>query len=279
MASAHSVHHFAFLSGSAESEIAFHEDVLGLETVRRGQVHVRGRAATELRFGASAAPAWGFLKVTCLGDDGPRGRIGSNGPKTANMSVPPGSLDYWQRRLLDARIESERTAHLGTNRLGFRHPAGVTYSLVEDDSDWGAVKSMNAPPEYAIRGLHGVTISLMDVRETHDFLVDLLAAKHVTQDLAWGLYEFGPGGPGNRIELLHEPYRAPGTWAFAVGAPHHVGLDAGSHEQRRKLCERLIDAGYPDISASADDGTFDSVWIRAAGGTLLELLTEHASPA
>lgn len=196
-------------------------------------------------------------------------------PKAAHLSVAPGALDYWQRRLFDAHVESERATRLGSNRLEFRHPSGVANSLVEDGAEWAGTTSPKLPLEYAIRGLHSVTISLMDVRETHDFLVDLLAASHVTQDLAWGLYEFEPGGPGNRIELLHEPYRAPGTWAYAVGAPHDVGLDTGRHEQRRELCERLLDAGYPDISASAGNGTFDSIWVRAAGGTLLELLAKR----
>lgn len=274
MASPHRIHHFAFIAGSPDPEIAFHEGVLGLQTVEQCEVTARGRRATQLWFGSSASPRQSFLKVTCLGDDGPRGRLGSNGPKTANLSVAPGTLGYWQRRLRDARTESERTTRLGTDRLEFEHPTGVALSLVEDPPLAG-MASLDEPTDYTIRGLHSVTISLMDVRETHDFLVDLLAARHVTQDLAWGLYEFEQGGPGNRIELLHEPYRAPGTWAYAVGAPHHVGLDTGSHEQRRELCERLLDAGYPDISASAENGAFDSIWVRAAGGTLLELLAER----
>jgi glyoxalase family protein len=274
MASPRRIHHFAFIAGTPEPEIAFHEGVLGLQTVEQREVTARGRRAIQLWFGASASPREGFLKVTCLGDDGPRGRLGSNGPKTANLSVAPGTLDYWQRRLHEAHVESERTTHLGADRLEFEHPTGVSYSLVEDPPSPDGSAPPNEPSEYTIRGLHSVTISLMDVRETHDFLVELLAARHITQDLAWGLYEFEQGGPGNRIELLHEPYRAPGTWAFAVGAPHHVGLDTGSHEQRHRLCERLIDAGYPDVSSSAQHGTFDSVWVRAAGGTLLELVAE-----
>ena len=273
MAMTHTVHHFAFVAGAAEPEARFHEQILGLETIQRAAVSARGREAAQLSFGASADSARGFLKVTCLGGDGPHGRLGSNGPKTANLSVPPQALDYWQDRLHDAHVESQRTSRLGTHRLEFLDPSGVPYALVEDEAEWGGTTSPRLPLEYAIRGLHSVTISLMDVRETHDFLVDLLAAAHVTQDLAWGLYEFAPGGPGNRIELLHEPYRAPGTWAYAVGAPHHIGLDTGSQAQRRMLCERLLGAGYPDISGGAENGTPGPVWVRAAGGTLLELLT------
>lgn len=157
------------------------------------------------------------------------------------------------------------------NGWSSRTPRRSSTPWVETDGNHMAADG-SIDPAFAIRGLHSVTVSLMDVREMHSFLVDVLEAQHVRQDLAWGLYTFGadPRAPG--LELLHEPYRAPGTWTYAVGTPHHIAMDASHPERREHLRARLLDAGYADVSAVADDKGFTSVWVRTPGETLVDLL-------
>jgi glyoxalase family protein len=262
------VHHFAYSTTEADREIEFHERVLGLRCVRREPVTLRGRSGEQVVFGVTADPAQGFLVAYCLGADGPTGRQGSNGPKSPNLAVPAGSLDHWQARLHDAHVESEVDELLGTKRLAFTAPSGVVYTLVESPRTGEAAGTGDVDPAVAVRGLHSVTISLMDVRETHAFLLDLLGAEHVTQDLASGYYQLSePGSAG--IELVHEPYRAPGTWTYAVGTPHHIGLTA---EGREHLCDLLRDAGYPDVSEVVPGTDHSSVWVRTPGGALVALV-------
>ncbi|HWT92646.1 MAG TPA: hypothetical protein VN238_06590 [Solirubrobacteraceae bacterium] len=272
MSHAPALHHFASTAGDPTVEIAFHEEVLGLVTVRSDVIVAHGREATRLTFAAAADARGGKLEVTCLGAEGRKGRLGSNGPKSANLAVPEGSLDFWQERLHDAHVPTERVQRLGTDRLELETPSGVAYAFVAAPELDNPGASGTVGPEHAVRGLYSVTLTLMDVRETDAFLVELLDARHVEQDIAWGSYELGAGGPGNRIELLHEPYRAPGTWAYAVGTPHHIALDVGDPEARAQLCERLRDAGYPDISPTSVDGALDAAWVRTPGGTLVGLV-------
>ncbi|HET6509009.1 MAG TPA: VOC family protein [Baekduia sp.] len=268
MSAVRGLHHFALTVGDVDDEITFHERVLGLTVVRRTPIDARGRAAEVLELGTSAGES-GFLHSICLGSVGPVGRLGSNGPRSANLAVPPGSLGFWRTRLFDAHIAAEHVTRLGTERLELTHPAGVLLSLVEADDPRPAGNGAIGP-DHAIRGLHSVTLSLMDVRETHDFLVGVLDADHDLQDLAWGRYRLGED-PGATIELLHEPYRAPGTWTFAVGTPHHVAFDAGTIVDRERLCARLRQAGYADVSPEVADGDSTSVWVRTPGGTLVDL--------
>jgi len=266
------VRHFATVSRDAAAEIDFHETVLGLRLVGRRPVRAHGAAAERLDFAPQVDGASAVVSVICLGPDGSTGRLGSNGPRSANFAVPLGTLDYWEARLWEHHVRGVRVRHLDSDRLEFAHPEGVTYALVAADAAAGspAVSGGPVPAERAITGLHGVTISLMDVREAHAFLVDLLGAKHAAQDLEWGLYQFD-GQEGTRgIELLHEPYRAPGTWAYAVGTPHHIALDVISPEGRAQLRRTLLDAGYLDVAPTADEEQ-DSLWFRAAGGTLIDL--------
>ena len=279
MTTVRGVHHFAFSTAEASREVDFHEGVLGLRTVRREKVTLRGRESELLAFGVTDDPADGVLLAYCLGRGGPAGRQGSNGPKSANLSVPPGSLLYWQARLYDAHVDSVAEERFGVKRLSFAHPSGVPYTLVEADTRAPAAPAGTREETFAISGLHSVTISLTDVRETHAFLVDLLDAEHVEQDLASGYYQLGADAAAAGIELLHEPYRAPGTWTYAVGTPHHIGLDASDAGEREQLRGRLLDAGYADVSPVVGGDLFSSVWVRTPGGTLADLLCPQVAVA
>ena len=266
------VHHFAYSTTEADREIEFHEEVLGLRCVRREPVTLRGRSSERVTFGVTEDPAQGFLLAFCLGADGPTGRQGSNGPKSPNLAVPAGSLDYWQARLHDAHREPQVDEVLGAKRLVFTAPSGVSYVLVESGQAGPSPASGDVDPAAAISGLHSVTISLMDVRETHAFLLDLLGAEHVTQDLSSGYYQLAAAGSAG-IELLHEPYRAPGTWTYAVGTPHHIGLTT---DARDALSDLLRDAGYPDVSGVMTGTDYSSVWVRTPGGALVDLVDPSA---
>ena len=275
MTSIRNVHHFAYSTSEAEPEIRFHEDVLGLRLVSREPATLRGISGEQLVFGVTDAPADGFLVAFCLGADGPTGRQGSNGPNSPNLSVPAGSVDSWQSRLHDAHVEGTVDEVLGTKRLVFTAPSGIRYTLVETGPS--ASGSVEGDPGTAVRGLHSVTVSLMDVRETHSFLLDLFGGEHTEQDLASGYYQFSAGAEGAGIELLHEPYRAPGTWTYAVGTPHHVGLDVADVSSREQICERLREAGYLDVSPVVDGADSSAVWVRAPGGALVALVCRETS--
>jgi len=271
--SVRSVHHFAYSTSDAEREIRFHEDALGLRCVSREHQTLRGLPCEQLVFGVTEEPAQGFLVAFCFGADGPTGRQGSNGPKSPNLSVPAGSLGYWQARLHDAHIESRIEEFSDTKRLVFTPPSGIDYALVETgQADAVPISNGDVAAASAVRGLHSVTISLMDVRETHSFLLELFGSTHTSQDLASGYYQLSAGADGAGIELLHEPYRAPGTWTYAVGTPHHVALDVDDEASREQLCGRLRNAGYHDVSPVVPGANTSSVWVRAPGGALVALV-------
>jgi len=267
--SVRSVHHFAYSTSEAEREIRFHEDVLGLRCLSREPATLRGLSAERLVFGGSTDPGHGFLVAYCLGADGPTGRRGSNGPDSPNLSVPAGSLGHWQARLHDAHVEGQVEEVFGTKRLAFTAPSGIPYALVESDEPDSVPVSGSVAAALAVRGLHSVTVSLMDVRETHSFLLDLFGGEHTVQDLASGYYRFAEGAG---IELLHQPYRAPGTWTYAVGTPHHIGLAVDDEASRERLCERLRDSGYHDVSSVVEGAGSSTVWVRAPGGALVALV-------
>ena len=58
------------------------------------------------------------------------GRRGTNQTKAVCLSVPDGSLDYWQRRLAEAGLEVVEDERFGEKVLCFAHPCGIEYELV-----------------------------------------------------------------------------------------------------------------------------------------------------
>jgi glyoxalase family protein len=254
------VRHVAFAAPDADAEVAFHEGVLGLRTVARRPAPELGAGVEIVLFGAGEGPADAFLQIICVGSGRPPGRLGGNGPYSVNLSVPRDSLPAWERRLRDAHVTAERVVRLGGERIELRHPLGLTYSLVAADG---------GGPGEGIRGLHGATLSLVDVRDCHAFLTEILGATHERQDVADGVYRFEPDAPG--IELVHEPYRSPGTWTLASGTPHHVAIEVDGVEPLRLLRTRLREAGLADVSEVTEVGGVASTWVRIPGGTLVEL--------
>lgn len=264
------IHHVGISVGDAAEDRIFHEEVLGLRLASSTTDATDGRVHQLFDTGTGEPGTLiSSLSVTASGE----ARRGSNAPKSVNLSVPPQALAFWRERLHEHYVESESDELWGQSRLTFTHPSGIGYSLVAVEGDERAVNPQaDVPAEYAVRGLHSVLISLMDVREFTDFLRDLVGADHVDQDGGLGLFRLGDG-PATTIEVVHEPYAAPGTWRFAPGTPHHVGFDVGSAQEREQLRSIIAAHGYPDISAESDGDGFNSMWFRAPGGILVDLVS------
>jgi glyoxalase family protein len=269
MAALKRIHHVGISAGDPADDRTFHEEVLGLRLAQRAEL---GGARVRQVYDTTAGEPGTIVSSLCLGGNAGEGRRGSNTPKVVNLSVPTAALPFWRERLHDHHVESGAETLLGGERVTFAHPSGVEYSLVAVDGDQRPVNEHSeVPAEYAIRGLHGVTISLMDVREFTDFLLDVLGADHAEQDGGLGLFRVGDG-PATSLEVIHEPYTAPGTWRYAAGTSHHLALDAGAATDRGRLRERIAEQGYPDVAEETNGDGFDSMWLRAPGGILLDLV-------
>jgi glyoxalase family protein len=268
------IHHVGISAGDPAEDRAFHEEVLGLRLAHSAEL---GNSRVHQLYDTGSGEAGTVVSSLCLGENGGPGRRGSNSPKVANLSVAPAALPFWRERLHEHHIESGSEDLLGGERVTFAHPSGVEYSLVAVAEDERTVNEHSeVPVEYAIRGLHSVTISLMDVREFTDFLLEVVGADHVDQDGGVGLFRLGDG-PASLLEVIHEPYTAPGTWRYAAGTSHHVGLDAGGAGDRERLRGRIAERGYNDLSAASEQDHFSSMWLRAPGGVLVDLVATDAS--
>jgi glyoxalase family protein len=276
MAALKRIHHLGISAGDPAEDRAFHEEVLGLRLAHSAEL---GEGRVHQLYDTGSEEPGTLVSSLCLGENGAGGRRGSNTPKVVNLSVAPAALPFWRERLHDHHVESGSEQLLGGERVTFAHPSGVEYSLVAVADDERPVNQHSeVPAEYAVRGLHSVTISLMDVREFTDFLLEVIGADHVDQDGGLGLFRLGEG-PASSLEVIHEPYTAPGTWRYAAGTSHHVGFDAGGAGEREALRARIAERGYRDLSAASDEDHFSSMWLRTPGGVLVDLVATDSAPA
>jgi glyoxalase family protein len=161
---------------------------------------------------------------------------------------------------------------LGKRRLQFAHPCGIPYSLVgvEGDARKG-FSGADVPPEHAIHGAFGVTVSVRLADEMIEFLEQGLGAKRTASGEGIESFEIGDGGHGKVVELVEEPDVEPGTWKFGEGTVHHVAWDAVTSESQQELKDLIEGLGYTDVSDVKDRQYFHSCYVRSPSGALFEL--------
>jgi len=118
--------------------------------------------------------------------------------------VPADSIGFWADRLAAAGVEHSRSARFGTERLHFRHPCRIHYSLVGDPSpDTREPYEGSVKAEHAIRGAYGTTTSVRESEPMMFFLTEGLGAKLLQSDSAHHQFQLGDDGHGRMFELAY----------------------------------------------------------------------------
>jgi glyoxalase family protein len=271
MALANGNHHLTLSVGGAQEDYDFHTRALAMRSVKKTVLFDGKAPIYHLYYANANGDASSVITTFPFRQAGIMGRRGTNQVKVINLAVPKGSLGFWQRRLADHGIASERIMLLGTERLSFAHPCGIPYALVEVEGDSrvgfteGGVAS-----EAAIHGSYGVTVSLHMAEEMAEFLEDGMLGTREASEGAAERWRVGDG-PGNFVELVEEPDVPRGTWRFGEGTVHHVAFDLGTPERQMALKLDLEGLGYTDVSEVKDRQYFNSCYVRTPGGPLFEL--------
>jgi glyoxalase family protein len=259
--------------GPVQEDYDFHTRTLGLYNVKRTALYDGKVPIYHLYYANRRGDASTILTTFPFRQAGVMGRRGSNQIKLLNLSVPADSIGFWADRLKSHGISFEEVEIFGTQRLHLAHPCGIEYALVgetapDDREPWDG---NGVPAEHAIRGAHGVTISVHDPEEMGEYIVtglsgELMGERGPRQEFEVGTTE----GHGRRIEILHEPDVRVGTWKFGEGTVHHVAWDVGDAKRQQELKDWLEGLGYTDCSEPKDRGYFHSVYNRSPGGALFE---------
>jgi glyoxalase family protein len=267
-------HHLTFCVGGAQEDYDFHCRLLGLKSVKKTVLFDGEIPIYHLYYGNRLGDASTLLTAFPYRQAGWMGKRGTNQSKALLLSIPVGSIGFWSHRFNDHGVEHDYLELFGTERLNFRHPCGIEYTLVGDPEPDSRepYSGGGVPTEHAIRGAYGTTTSVREVEPQAYFLTEGLNAKQLSSAGMHHQFQIGDDeGHGRMLELVEEPNLPQGTWHFGEGTIHHHALDAGTAENQLVVKDYIVGLGFTDVSDVKDRGYFFSVYMRSPGGALIEL--------
>lgn len=264
-------HHVTACVEGAQEDIDFCTAVLGARLIKQTVLLDGEHGVYHLYYADPGASVGNVLTSFPYKQRGIRGRPGTGQVKTIGLSVPASSLEFWAERFERLGVEhAAPVERFGRRTLGFAHPAGLGFELVEDDGDdrtpWATEE---IPTDSAIRGLRQVTLSLRETRESEVFMNEL-GFRESGREGRFTRFELGTGGPSRTVDFEHEPDVPAGTWTYAAGTVHHIAFAIEGEAEQLALKAHLEGLGYVDVSEIKNRNYFRSIYVRMPGGVLFE---------
>ena len=265
------LHHVTAISGAPQRNLDFYARVLGLRFVKR-TVNFDDPSVYHLYYGnETGAPgtAMTFFPWEHL----PPARRGTGEVAQTAFSVPAGSLDFWRERVARLGVaHQEAEARFGEAALTLADPDGLPLALVaaaEPDprAPWTTAE---IGAEHAVRGFHGVTLTLDVGAATMELLTEVMGYEQVASEGEVQRYATPHGATARYVDIVEAPNGAP-PWS-GLGAVHHIAFAVADDEAQDQFRRRLINAGHP-VTPRIDRTYFHSIYFPTPGGVLFEIAT------
>jgi glyoxalase family protein len=251
------IHHVTSVAGSAQGNVDFYTDRLKLRLVKR-TVNFDDPGTWHLYYGDRTGSP-GTLITFFPWQGVPEGRPGAGEVAVTAYAVPRGALESWRDSL---GLETQPTERFGAPVLALRDTDGSRLELVgTDPGDEGE----------AIRGFHGVTLTVARPEPTARLLVDLLGLETAGEED--GRLRLAAAGAGDArfVDIVGAPAAVPAR--LGSGSVHHVAFRARDDEEQAAFSEALRTAGF-DVTPVRDRQYFRSIYFREPGGVLFEIATD-----
>ena len=274
------LHHLTAVSASIRENFRFYTDVMGMRLVKRSvnqddvsayhlfYADARGTPGTDLTFFDWAVP---------------RERRGTRSITRTGLRVHgAAALEWWAHRLDEHRIAHGPVAERdGRLTLDFEDREGQRLALVDDGGHgdppvpW---ERSPVPPEYQVRGLGPVVMSVPTLHPTDVLLTKVLMMRPVREypqpdnpRLMVHVFQMGEaGGPHAELHVAVQP-ELPVVYPGAGGV-HHVAFRTPD-TQYDAWTDRLATLGVPN-SGPVDRYWFRSLYLREPNGVLFEIATD-----
>jgi glyoxalase family protein len=267
-----SLHHVTATVGEAQPDLDFYRLLLGLRLVKK-TVNFDNHRVYHFYYGdehGTPGTIW-----TTFPYHGHGVRVGTHGAgqvTVTSFSVPLQSLEFWTRRLTDARVTVNRgQPRFGETSIVAIDPSGLAIELVATPDDSRAPWDRGGVPgEVAIRGLHSVTMTVRDRDTSASFMNELLGYEAHASSADRVRMGINGGGPGKQIDL-HVAPDAPAA-VNGIGTVHHVAMAISGEDAQLRLREELVRRSH-QVTPVMDRQYFRSIYFREPGGVLFEVAT------
>jgi glyoxalase family protein len=270
MISTAGIHHVTAIATDAQRNVDFYTRVLGLRLVKV-TVNFDDPSSYHFYYGDTLGSPGSILTFFAW-PAGFRGRTGSGQVGYTALSVPPGSLGWWRHRLEDSGREAEEVMTLFERAvLPFTDHDGLALELVEDadDTRQGWIGT-GIQPQYAIRGIHGVTLHETSIAPVSHLLTDEFGFRQTGEEIGRVRFETGAGGAGAIIDVQVLSGRRGTT---GPGQVHHVAWRTPSDDTQLNWRATLERSGI-GVSPVMERNYFRSIYFREPGGVLFEVATD-----
>lgn len=266
------LHHVTATVDDAQRDVDFYTRMLGMRLVKK-TVNFDNHHVYHFYYGDEVGhPGTLFTTFPYKGKGVPRGVKGRGQITSTSFSVSRAALGAWAERFQELGVR----AQAGENRFGdetvaVEDPSTLAIELVGTDRDQrGPWIAPDRDPALAIRGLHGVTLSMGSPARSVEFLTRVLGYAVVGSEGGRTRLHVGEGGPGKMLDIVEAP-DAPQA-INGLGTVHHVAMAVATADDQLEFRERLVSLGVP-VTPVLDRQYFQSIYFREPGGVLYEIAT------
>ena len=272
MSAANGIHHVSAIAGDAQRNVDFYAGVLGLRLVKK-TVNFDDPTAYHLYYGDEQGSP-GSLITFFPYPRSRKGRAGVGQVAQTSLTVPPGAIGFWLHRFVTLGVDHDAPSRrFGQTTLLFRDRDGLQLELVTADgaTDARPWTSRSISADYAIRGVHGVTLWEHSIEATEQVLAEGLGFRRDATEEGTTRFVVADGGPSRVVDV-----RAVGGFLAPVGGAgtvHHVAFRAANDSVELALRDTMAGLGLAPTPVM-DREYFRSVYFREPGGVLFELATD-----
>ncbi len=265
------LHHVTAIASNPQRNLDFYTELLGLRFVKR-TINFDDPGTYHFYFGDDIGSPGTILTFFPWPNAMP-GSVGVGETSATAFSVPAGSLEFWEKRLLDAGIPVEQgEARFGDAVLSFADPDGMRLEMIGQETGAAAhaPRTSTVPAEHSVRGFFGVTLCEAGFEGTAAVLEKMGLVKTAEEG---NRYRFSAPGAalGSHIDVLVQPQLMYGR--MGAGSVHHIAFRAPDDAAQRSWREELKTVRL-DITPVLDRTYFHSIYFREPGGVLFEIATD-----
>lgn len=263
-------HHISTFSRDLKENNWFYTEVLGL---RRVKVTVNQNLPEmyHIFYGDQEGSAGNDFTFFDYSTYAPR-KKGTNAITGFGFYVPSEeSLPYWQERLAQFQVDSELEDFLGTKRLRFEDPDGVSLWMESGQDkavpqNWQPWTENDILGDHLIQGMSTAEVTVRDGRAFAEMMEKFFDYKTIELDDQYLLIT--PQNPAENGDIIIKE-EAGRIEAAGQGTIHHIALQIEASELN-SIKEEIEAAGYRTMHY--DRYYFDSLYFRGENSIMLEIV-------
>lgn len=267
------IHHVTAIAGSPHRNLDFYTRTLGLRLVKK-TVNFDDPSTYHFYYGDEAGHP-GTILTFFPWEHAEPGRLGIGEAQETVFAVPEASIGYWAQRFVEKGVAHERPIkRFGETVLAFRDLEGMRLAVVgvkglDSSPSW---EGGGVPSEYAIRGLHSISLLISDGGPTAEVLTNVFGFQAQGSEATTHRYRAQGVRLGGLVDL-----RAAGGFLAArqgAGSVHHVAFRAADDAAQAAMAETLRRDFNLSPTEQKDRKYFRSVYFREPGGVMFEIATD-----